>query len=282
MTRNGAPVHQRRHHNLENPDNPDAYASVAEQDSETVGVVDCPVGPVGSGGSTGGTAAFPRLLQQWMRLIGVDTPPSATFRQAGGSQVVRGIGNSLVPPDVGHDAYDEVHRAGPAEVFRATCEPHALYKGSTSGASFLVARWYAERHPNAQGSAFLPDEGHRYQEPVYWDEWLTEQGQGLLGDPPAALPDPPPHVTATVLTGTQGVPAARHHHRCRVGHAVATAPDAPTAAHAGITGPRLDAGPPRTNPVFFTVDGDLTSHTTDSLSKTVIADVLATAPGARW
>lgn len=282
MTRNGAPVHQRRHHN---PDNPNAaYASVAEQDSETIGAVGCPVGPVGSGGS----------------------------------QVVRGLGNSLIPPDVGHDAYDEVHRAGPAEVFRATCELHALHavhKGSTSGASFLVARWYAERHPDAQGVAFLPDEGHRYQEPVYRDEWLTEQGQGLLGDPPAALPDPPPHVTATVLTGTQGVPAAGHHNHCRVGHAVATAPDAPTAAHAGITGPRLDAGPPRTNPVFFTVDGDLTSHTTDSLSKgahslgvhlaqpgrgriravihsgftstgvdravTVIADVLATAPGAR-
>ena len=100
---------------------------------------------------------------------------------------------------------------------------------------------------------------------------------------------------------------------CPVGPA---APDAPAAAHAGITGPRLDAGPPRTNPVSFTVDGDLTSHTTDSLSKgahslgvhlaqpgrgriravihsgftstgveravTVIADVLATAPGARW
>ncbi|MFJ2162728.1 hypothetical protein [Streptomyces sp. NPDC087856] len=99
---------------------------------------------------------------------------------------------------------------------------------------------------------------------------------------------------------------------CPVGPA---APDAPAAAHAGITGPHLDAGPPRTNPVFFTVDGDLTSHTTDSLSKgaralgvhlaqpgrgriravihsgftstgvdravTVIADVLATAPEAR-
>ncbi|MER7185401.1 pyridoxal-phosphate dependent enzyme [Streptomyces hyaluromycini] len=172
-----------------NPDNPNAYAAVAEQIAETVGAVDCLVGPVGSGGSTGGTAAFLRLLQPQMRLIGVDTSPSAIFGQVDGPRVVRGLGNSLVPPNVSHDAYDEVHWAGPAEVFRATRELHALhalYMGPTSGASFLVARWYAERNPDAQVVAFLPDEGHRYQETVYQDEWLAEQG--LLDAPAAPAP----------------------------------------------------------------------------------------------
>ncbi|MER7970959.1 pyridoxal-phosphate dependent enzyme [Streptomyces sp. NPDC096080] len=172
-----------------NPDNPNAYAAVAEQLAETVGAVDCLVGPVGSGGSTGGTAAFLRLLQPRMRLIGVDTSPSTIFGQADGPRVVRGLGNSLVPPNVSHDAYDEVHWAGAAEVFRATRElhaRHALYMGPTSGASFLVARWYAERNPDAQVVAFLPDEGHRYQETVYQDEWLAERG--LLGTPTAAAP----------------------------------------------------------------------------------------------
>ncbi|MFF5146371.1 GntG family PLP-dependent aldolase [Streptomyces sp. NPDC013157] len=85
---------------------------------------------------------------------------------------------------------------------------------------------------------------------------------------------------------------------------------------AGIPGLRLDAEPPRTNMVFFTVDTDRTAHTTDSLIEgarahgvhlaelgrgriravthsgvtaadvdravTVLADVMATAPGARW
>ncbi|MFJ3671381.1 GntG family PLP-dependent aldolase [Streptomyces sp. NPDC090106] len=85
---------------------------------------------------------------------------------------------------------------------------------------------------------------------------------------------------------------------------------------AGITGLRLDAEPPRTNMVFFTVDGDLTAHTTGSVIEgarahgvhlaelgrgrvravthsgvtaadvdravTVLADVMAAAPGAGW
>ncbi|MCX4970689.1 pyridoxal-phosphate dependent enzyme [Streptomyces sp. NBC_00654] len=172
-----------------NPDNPNAYAAVAEQLTESLGLVDCLVGPVGSGGSTGGTAAFLRLLQPGLRLIGVDTSPSAIFGQPDGPRTVRGLGNSLVPPNVRHTAYDEVHWAGPTEVFRATRDlhaRHALYMGPTSGAAFLVARWYAEQHPDAQVVALLPDEGHRYQDSVYQDEWLA--ARGFLDAPPATAP----------------------------------------------------------------------------------------------
>jgi cysteine synthase A len=114
-----------------------------------------------------------------MRLIGVDTSPSTIFGQPDGPRVVRGLGNSLMPPNVRHDAYDEVHWTGPAEVFRATRElhaRHALYMGPTSGAAFLVARWYAERHPGAPVVALLPDEGYRYQDSVYSDDWLRRSG----------------------------------------------------------------------------------------------------------
>ncbi|WP_406320100.1 pyridoxal-phosphate dependent enzyme [Streptomyces sp. NBC_01637] len=172
-----------------NRDNPNAYASVAEQLTETLGLVDCLVGPVGSGGSTGGTAAFLRLLQPQLHLIGVDTSPSAIFGQPDGPRTVRGLGNSLVPPNVRHAAYDEVHWTGPAEVFQATRElhaRHALYMGPTSGAAYLVARWYAERHPDAQVVALLPDEGHRYQDTVYQDDWLASQG--FLDKPYATEP----------------------------------------------------------------------------------------------
>lgn len=162
-----------------NPDNPNAYAVVAEQIAESIGPVDCLVGPVGSGGSTSGTSSFLRLLEPGLRLIGVDTSPSAIFGQQDGPRMVRGLGNSLVPPNVSHTAYDEVHWAGPAEVFRATRElhaRHALYMGPTSGAAYLVARWYAELHPDEQVVALLPDEGHRYQDTVYRDAWLREHG----------------------------------------------------------------------------------------------------------
>ncbi|MFI2205554.1 pyridoxal-phosphate dependent enzyme [Streptomyces sp. NPDC020192] len=172
-----------------NPDNPNAYAVVAQQIAEAVGPVDCLVGPVGSGGSTGGTASFLRLLAPGLRLIGVDTSPSTIFGQPDGPRAVRGLGNSLVPPNVRHTAYDEVHWAGAGEVFRATRDlhaGHALYMGPTSGAAFLVARWYAERHPDEQVVALLPDEGHRYQDSVYQDDWL--RGQGVLDQEIAAEP----------------------------------------------------------------------------------------------
>ncbi|MGH8974688.1 MAG: hypothetical protein ACRD0C_15990, partial [Acidimicrobiia bacterium] len=53
---------------------------------------------------------------------------------------------------------------------------HALFMGPTSGASWLVARWWARSHPDATVVALLPDEGHRYSDTVYNDDWLRRQG----------------------------------------------------------------------------------------------------------
>jgi cysteine synthase A len=162
-----------------NPDNGASYAMVAELLADSVGRVDCLVGAVGSGGSTGGTASFLRLVTPELRLLGVDTPGSRIFGQADRPRLLRGLGNSLTPPNVRHDLYDEIHWVGAAEAFRCTRRLHAehcLFMGPTSGAAFMVARWYAARNPDATVVAILPDEGHRYQATVYSDAWLHEQG----------------------------------------------------------------------------------------------------------
>ncbi|MYT68254.1 MULTISPECIES: ATP-grasp domain-containing protein [unclassified Streptomyces] len=65
--------------------------------------------------------------------------------------------------------------------------------------------------------------------------FLVVEEPSVLADPPAEPSTDPasPYVTARVLTGRRGVPLVPHHdHRDRVGHAVATAPDGPTAARA--------------------------------------------------
>lgn len=63
--------------------------------------------------------------------------------------------------------------------------------------------------------------------------FLVVDGPSVLGGPPPAVAGPPPHVTAMVLTGRDGVPLTPwHDHRDRVGHTVATAPDAASAARA--------------------------------------------------
>lgn len=181
-----------RHHVLgqyDNRDNPAAYAVVADLLADLVGVPDCLVGAVGSGGSTGGTAEFLRKSGP-VRLVGVDTPGSVIFGQPDRPRLVRGLGNSLVPGNVRHDLYDEVHWVDAATTFHATRalhSRHCLYMGPTSGAAFLVADWWARRHPDAVVVALLPDEGHRYQDTVYSDDWLTSSGllAALTGDVPA-------------------------------------------------------------------------------------------------
>lgn len=172
-----------------NPDNPAAYASVGQLVSRTLGAVDCVVGPVGSGGSTCGIASTLRSDTPGLRLIGVDTHGSVIFKAPEGPRLLRGLGSSIVPGNVVHAAYDEVHWVVPGDVFHATRElyrRHGLFMGPTSGAAFLVASWWAKRNPDDKVLMVLPDEGYRYQSTVYNDTWLREQG--VRSAPAAAGP----------------------------------------------------------------------------------------------
>ncbi len=159
----------------DNPDNPGAYAPVAELLAETLGEIDCIVGAVGSGGSLCGTAAYLRVIYPTATVIGVDTPGSVLFGQPDQKRMLRGLGNSLMPKNLDHTAFDEVHWVNAAEAFLATKElyrTHALFQGGTSGAAFLVAQWWAKQNPHAQVVVLLPDEGYRYQDTIYHDDWL--------------------------------------------------------------------------------------------------------------
>jgi cysteine synthase len=164
-----------------NPHNPGSYAPCAEQLAHAAGGVDCLVGPVGSGGSMCGISSYLRLLFPDLTAIGVDTHRSVLFGQsdAGGGRMLRGLGNSLMPPNVDHAAFDLVHWVGAAEAFHATRRlhrDHALFMGATSGAAYLVADWWARQNPDALVAVVLPDEGFRYQDTVYDDAWLEANG----------------------------------------------------------------------------------------------------------
>jgi hypothetical protein len=122
--------------------------------------------------------------------IGVDSHHSVLFGQSDGTRVLRGLGNSLWPANLDHSVFDELHWCGPTEVYantRALHAEHALYQGPTSGAAYLVGRWWAARNPDRTCVVMLPDEGYRYQATVYDDGWLTEHGHlpapGLPAEP---------------------------------------------------------------------------------------------------
>ncbi len=167
-----------------NPHNPASYAPCAEQLAHAAGMIDCLVGTVGSGGSMCGISSYLRLICPELTAIGVDAHRSVLFGQsdAGGGRLLRGLGNSLMPPNVDHTAFDLVHWVGAAEAFRATRQlhrDHALFMGPTSGAAYLVADWWARENPDGLAAVILPDEGYRYQDTVYDDAWLQAQGARL-------------------------------------------------------------------------------------------------------
>jgi cysteine synthase A len=178
-----------------NPDNPRSYAAVAELMMEALGQIDCVVGPVGSGGSMSGTVTALRAMLPECAAVAVDTPGSILFGQQPGHRELRGLGMSLLPANLDHRLFDQVHWCSAAAAYRATRElhqRHALFMGPTSGAAYLAGRWYAQTNPHALTVVMMPDEGYRYQDSVYDDDWLRANGHlaGPLPTEPTVLDGP--------------------------------------------------------------------------------------------
>jgi cysteine synthase len=174
-----------------NPDNPRSYAVVAELFLDALGPVDCVIGPVGSGGSMCGTVSALRSVRPDCHAVGVDTPGSVLFGHPDAPRELRGLGMSVLPANLDHRVFDSVHWCTASLAYRATRalhRRHALFMGPTSGAAYLVARWWARANPDALTVVMLPDEGHRYQDTVYDDGWLA--GQGHLEAPVPVEPTP--------------------------------------------------------------------------------------------
>ena len=163
----------------DNPHNPDAYAPLVEIVVESIGRFDYLVGTVGSGGSMCGTSNYARSIFPEIKAVGIDTFGSVLFGQPDQKRMLRGLGNSLMPKNLDHTIFDEVHWVSAQAAFNATRllhQSHALFAGATSGAAFMVAKWIAAQNPDKAVVCLLPDEGYRYIETVYCDEWLIQNG----------------------------------------------------------------------------------------------------------
>lgn len=166
----------------DNPGNPGAYSSFAAHLVETLGHIGCLIGPVGSGGSMCGTTVYLRMLFPDMNAIGVDTFGSVLFGHPDQSRKLRGLGNSILPQNLDHTAFDEVHWVNAAEAYAATRELYrtsTLFCGGTSGAAWLVARHWARKHPNTRVVCVFPDDGSRYVNTIYDDQYLIKENLAL-------------------------------------------------------------------------------------------------------
>ena len=142
-----------------------------------------------------GTATALRTIVPECRAIAVDTQSSVLFGHPAGARELRGLGMSLMPANLDHRVFDDVHWCDAASAYLATRQlhqQHALFMGPTSGAAYLVARWWAKVNPGALTVVMLPDEGYRYQDTVYDDSWLQATGQlePTVPDQPVLVDDP--------------------------------------------------------------------------------------------
>ncbi|BBP02515.1 cysteine synthase family protein [Sulfuriferula nivalis] len=173
----------------ENHNNPSSYALLAEYFATALGKIDCLIGTVGSGGSMCGTSLFLRKVNPDMQAIGVDTINSILFGQPDGKRLVRGLGNSIMPAILDHTIFDEVHWLSAEETFAATRnihKQHGLFVGATGGAAYKVAKHWADRHPKLTTVFICADEGYRYLDNVFDDNWVDAQNLNLN----RAFPEP--------------------------------------------------------------------------------------------
>lgn len=183
-----------------NPINPASYTALSTQLLHSLGHAPAAVvGTVGSGGSMCGTVTALRRHDPAVRAIGVDTHGSILFGQDEAPRMLRGLGNSILPANLDHRVFDEVHWVDAASAFDATRALHrdrGLYMGPTSGAAWLVAqRVAAETETEGDVVVILPDTGHRYESTVYHDTWLLEHGYlaGHRAVSPIRVAAPPRH-----------------------------------------------------------------------------------------
>jgi cystathionine beta-synthase/cysteine synthase len=161
----------------DNPRNTDSYALVAELLIKDIGKIDTIIGSVGSGGSMSGTSKYLKQMYEDLYVIGVDTNGSTLFGQKNTKRELRGLGNSLIPKNLNHELFNEVHWLEASQAYKETRELHqkySIFMGGTSGAAYSVAKWYNNLNPNKTTVVLLPDQGYRYQETIYNDVWLKE------------------------------------------------------------------------------------------------------------
>ncbi|WP_413816084.1 pyridoxal-phosphate dependent enzyme [Kitasatospora purpeofusca] len=205
-----------------NPDNAAGYRAMAQEITAELDRLDVLVCSVGTGGHSAGLAEALRRHWPRLRIIGVDSVGSTIFGQPARPRLMRGLGSSIHPRNVAHQAFDEVHWVGPAEAVDA-CRRLArgafVSGGWSTGAVALVAAWAARVHPGAAVATVFPDGPHRYLGTVYDDAFCRRHG--LDAERAAPRPVEILHPAAVEVTGWA---------RCSIGRTAPADPAVPAAA----------------------------------------------------
>ncbi|MFP8644566.1 pyridoxal-phosphate dependent enzyme [Priestia aryabhattai] len=161
----------------DNNQNMNAYEDLANLIAKEIGTEIFLVGSVGSGGSTSGTIKYLRNMNPYIKMIAVDTFGSVLFGLPDGKRQLRGLGNSILPKNLKHNLYDEVHWISARLAYKWTRDFHrqfGIFSGGTTGASFGIANYLSSLEPHKTFVFIGPDDGTRYMDTIYNDEWLKQ------------------------------------------------------------------------------------------------------------
>lgn len=229
-----------------NPDNAAGYRAMAQEITAELDHLDVLVCSVGTGGHSAGLAEPLRRRWPALRIIGVDSVGSTIFGQPARPRLMRGLGSSIHPRNVAHQAFDEIHWVGPAEAVDA-CRRLArgafVSGGWSTGAVALVAAWAARVQPGAAVATVFPDGPHRYLGTVYDDGFCHRHG--LEPERAVLRPIEIPHPAAVEVAGWA---------RCRTGRTGPADPADPAVGHRPAVHQPADRGG---------ADGSTVDHRTD-------------------
>jgi S-sulfo-L-cysteine synthase (3-phospho-L-serine-dependent) len=158
-----------------NPENRESYSHFAEYLVRNIGSNFTLVGAVGSGGSTCGTIEPLRKVNNNIKLVGVDTFGSVLFGLPKKDRKLRGLGNSILPHNLIHEYFDQVHWVNEEIAISNVRRLHSsrgFFCGPTTGAAYHVGNWIARNNSKEMVVVISPDSGYRYTSTVYNDNWL--------------------------------------------------------------------------------------------------------------
>jgi cystathionine beta-synthase len=175
-----------QHNNREN--NEAHYTSTGPELWEQMeGRIDVLVAGLGTGGTISGVARYLKERDPAIRVVGVDVEGSIFTeyfhkRRVGtpGPYLLEGLGDEEVIGCVEWDLIDDMLQVPSAEAFRwarRLARQDAILAGGSSGAAVWGVREVLRRSGRPlRVATVLPDNGHRYLDTFYCDDWLRAHG----------------------------------------------------------------------------------------------------------
>jgi cysteine synthase A len=152
---------------FDNPDNAPAYAALAEEVEDALGVPDAFVASVGSGGCLSGAAGVFKARRSDVQCVAVE--PAAAPNLSGGplgSHRLEGIGVGFLPPRLRTDLVDSIEGVSDEESFetaRRLGAEEGVFGGITSGTNVAAALRVARRlGPGKRVVTVIVDSGLKY------------------------------------------------------------------------------------------------------------------------